>query len=385
MKTIDLLDPVAFQWPEIGRRYPIFAALESCPQDPIHHAEGDVFVHTGMVVRELLALPAFAELEEAEQSVLYAAALLHDIAKPPCTVIDAEGRVSSPGHARLGERMARAFLYEAAPEISFAVTETVARLVRHHGLPLWFLDKEDPERAVIAASIVADLRLVALLAEADARGRVCADHADLLGRIALFGEFCREIGCWGKARDFASDHSRFVYFRRGGSPDYAAYDDTRCTVLLLSGLPGAGKDTWVREYAPDLPVISLDAIRREMRVAPTENQGPVVQAARERAREHLRAGRDFVWNATNVTRRMRAPLIDLFSEYGARVEIVYVHAPLPRLLERNRRREAAVPEAVIRNLVARLEVPDATEAHTIRLSDLPHYWGPGGLRRVGEI
>jgi putative nucleotidyltransferase with HDIG domain len=365
--TPDLLDPAAFAWPELGRRYAPLRALEGCPQDPIHHAEGDVFVHTGMVVRELLALPAFRSLAEAEQSVVYAAALLHDIAKPPRTVREDGGRVSSPGHARLGERMARAFLYEAAPDAPFAVTERIARLVRHHGLPLWFLEKEDPERAVIAASLVADTRLVALLAEADARGRVCPDTEDLLERIALFGEFCRETGCWGQPRAFASDHSRFVYFRRGGSPDYAAFDDTRCAALLMAGLPGAGKDTWIRQNAPELPVVSLDALRRELQVDPSGNQGAVVRAARERAKEHLRAERRFVWNATNVTRQMRRQLVDVFADYGARVEIVYVHAPLPRLLERNRRREHGVPDAAVRDLLGKLEVPDATEAHGVRI------------------
>ena len=31
---------------------------------------------------------------------------------------------------------------------------------------------------------------------------------------------------------------------------------------MMSGLPGAGKDFWVAENLRDLPVISLDALRR---------------------------------------------------------------------------------------------------------------------------
>ena len=33
--------------------------------------------------------------------------------------------------------------------------------------------------------------------------------------------------------------------------------------------------------------------------------------AKEEARTYLRKGQDFVWNATNITRQMRAQLIDL--------------------------------------------------------------------------
>ena len=43
-------------------------------------------------------------------------------------------------------------------------------------------------------------------------------------------------------------------------PDYAAFDDTVCEVVMMSGLPGAGKDFWVAENLADCPVVSLDAL-----------------------------------------------------------------------------------------------------------------------------
>ena len=50
-----------------------------------------------------------------------------------------------------------------AAELDLLQVARQHRLVRHHGLPLWFLDKDDPERAVTAASLVTDTRLLALL------------------------------------------------------------------------------------------------------------------------------------------------------------------------------------------------------------------------------
>jgi predicted kinase len=49
-------------------------------------------------------------------------------------------------------------------------------------------------------------------------------------------------------------------------------------------------------------VISLDALRGELDISPAADQKAVLQAVRQRARELLREGRSFAWNATNVSR-----------------------------------------------------------------------------------
>jgi predicted kinase len=133
----------------------------------------------------------------------------------------------------------------------------------------------------------------------------------------------------------------------------------------MSGLPGSGKDYWIRKNLPDLPVISLDALRKEMNVPPDETPGNVVTAAKQRAREYINEGRSFVWNATNTTKQMRQQLINFFAAYQARIRIVYLEVPLEEILQRNRSRPATVPEAVIRKLAARLDIPDRTEAHQV--------------------
>src|SRR5262249_23323560 len=135
----------------------------------------------------------------------------------------------------------------------------------------------------------------------------------------------------------------------------------------MSGLPGAGKDHWIEASAPDWPVISLDELRREMRIAPTENQGPVVARAREGAREYLRRKQSFIWNATNISRQMREHCISLGAAYNARVRIVYVDPGAAVLAEQNRSGERGVPPEVINRLIARWEPPDLTEAHQIEL------------------
>jgi predicted kinase len=161
---------------------------------------------------------------------------------------------------------------------------------------------------------------------------------------------------------------RFLYFRKEDrDPDYLGFNDKICDVIVMSGLPGAGNDLWIATNAPNWPVISLDELRRELKIAPTENQGPLVARARERARGYLRSKQSFIWNATNISRQLREHCISLCAAYNARVRITYVEAGAASLAERNRSRERVGPPEVINRLLARWEPPDLTEAHQVEV------------------
>jgi predicted kinase len=339
-------------------------ALEPCPQDPIHHAEGNVWIHTRMVLETLAQMPAWRALPEHERHAVYLACLLHDVAKPATTRTEDDGKITARGHSRRGELMARKILYElGAP---FPLRELACTLVRYHQIPFFLIERDDARRLAAEISLVSRCDLLALVAEADLRGRVCKDAGRILENVALFEAFCREEGCWDRPRAFPSEHTRATFFRDPTRPpEVEVYDDSGPEVIVLSGLPGAGKDTLIRRRYPGLPVVSLDALREELDIDHGANQGPIVQAARERARGHLRRSEPFVWNATNLQRTFRGNLLALLSDYRARVRMVYVEVPLPTLLAQNRSREAAVPERVLRRMMDRWELPDATEAHSL--------------------
>lgn len=351
-------------WEGLVREFAWLEPLRDCPQDPVHHAEGSVFIHLRMVLEALAALPDWRNSCESTRTEIFAAALLHDIAKPTCTREEG-GRITSRGHSARGAIDARRILWEM--ETPFEIRERICGMVLHHQLPMQGLDKPDLDRALFRASHVTRCRSLAILAEADARGRHCADQAGLLERIALWREYAAEKDCLDEPRRFASAHSRFLYFRLDDrDPDYHAHDDTAFAVTLMSGLPGSGKDHWIGENRPGLPVVSLDAIRRESGAAATGNQGAIIAAARERARVHLRARQPFVWNATNLSRELRRQPIDLCAAYGARIEIAYVEAGPADLFRQNRDRDHVVPADAIERILGRWEVPDETEAHSVR-------------------
>lgn len=354
-------------WSHLEHIFEWVRVMQNVPQDARHHAEGNVAVHTQMVLAALAQLPGYQALQAQEQELLWASALLHDVEKYSTTVIAPDGSITSAGHARKGEGKARQILYRDVPA-PFLIREQIAKLVRYHGLPLWVFEKPDPQKAVITASLEVNTQWLALLARADALGRICSDQADLLYRIDCFEELCRDNQCWGQPRAFATPEARMQYLlKTDSSPDYVPFETPQTTVILMSGLPGAGKDTYIHRHYRRLPVISLDGIRQEMKISPADKSGngTVIQAAKERARVYLREKKSFLWNATNITRQMREQVISLFTTYQATVTIVYVEVPAAKLLQQNREREAVVPLAAMERLISKLEVPSLTEAHEV--------------------
>jgi tRNA nucleotidyltransferase (CCA-adding enzyme) len=129
LRTTDLL-----------RFTPELAALIGVPQDPEWHPEGDCWVHNQLVVDEA------ARLRDGggDDPALMFAALLHDVGKPPTTVIE-DGRVRSPGHDVRGVALAEVFLTRMRAPADL-VTQ-VSALVEHHLAPALFIKQGATEKA----------------------------------------------------------------------------------------------------------------------------------------------------------------------------------------------------------------------------------------------
>jgi predicted kinase len=354
-------------WEDLEKQFDWVQVMRDVPQDARHHAEGNVAIHTAMVLKALAALPAFKAQTPALQEVLWASALLHDVEKRSTTCVEPDGSITAHGHARKGEMTTRQLLYCEIPT-PFHLREMIAKIVRYHGLPLWTLEKPNPQKAILQASLDVQLSLVAMIAEADVKGRICNDQDELLYKIGLFREFAKENGCLETPKRFPSDLGKFLYFQKeDGFPDYEPYDTTNNQVVMLAGLPGTGKDHWVSKHYKDWKVVSLDAIRREHKISPADTQGTgkVVQIARALAKKYLRSHTPFVWNATNITRTLRLQLVELFSSYGAKVKIEYLEVPYAKLLLQNKNREYVVKQNIIHRMINKLEVPAQWEAHEV--------------------
>ena len=210
------------------------------------------------------------------------------------------------------------------------------------------------------------VRLLCLLSKADILGRICGDQPELLESVELCGVLAEELGCLDGPRVFPSRHTGFSYFSgKLDQPSCELYDGTWGEVILMCGLPGTGKDTWIESHCPGLPVVSLDAIRAELGISPVGPQKKVADEARARAQVLLRQKRPFIWNATSVTADLRRRQVELFTDYHASVRIVYLETDWKEERRRNAGRAAAVPERTILRMLAKLAPPEASEAHKV--------------------
>jgi tRNA nucleotidyltransferase (CCA-adding enzyme) len=163
-------------WPEIH-------ALIGCRQDPAVHPEGDVFIHTGMVLDEARKL--VDDLPRPKQITVMLAAFCHDFGKPQTTKIE-DGRIKARDHERHSVAMTNQFL-EQLKLFTFdnynARLQTIL-LVEHHAVPhQWFKIRETVTEGMF--------RRLALKVELDLLYRVA--RADCLGRA---GDFKPEAEEW---------------------------------------------------------------------------------------------------------------------------------------------------------------------------------------------
>lgn len=350
-------------------------AMRATRQSSVWHEEGDVYTHTMMAVEALRNLPEYQLLDERKQHILIVAALLHDVGKIRTTAL-ADGDWHSPHHALTGSRMARELLWKEYGMCGNAelihVREAVCLLMRYHSFPPHAIDMADCKlrlhRIASNSLLVPDftIRMLCMLGKADMLGRKCIDQQQMLYQIALCEELAQEEGCLDSCYLFKSEMVRRAYLAgQDVWKEQDLYDDTWGEVILVGGLPGTGKDTWISRHLPHIPMISLDNIRRERKISPKAGQGLVANMAREQAKEYLRKHQPFVWNATNITTQMRESLICLFETYHARVRIVYLETDWNTLLERNCSREAVVPLDAIEAMLGKMTLSETYEARSV--------------------
>ena len=104
----------------IGVWIPELLEMRGCAQSPEHHPEGDVWVHTRLLLTHL----------KHPSPVLALSALLHDVGKPRTARTEPSGRIRFFGHEGVGARMAEEILRRL--RFSNDDTEAVVACIANH-------------------------------------------------------------------------------------------------------------------------------------------------------------------------------------------------------------------------------------------------------------
>jgi predicted kinase len=138
-------------------------------------------------------------------------------------------------------------------------------------------------------------------------------------------------------------------------------------LLLMVGLPGSGKSTWVAQFLkthPDYRSVSTDDCRERI-YGDASAQGDwrqvwaCVQAEWQQGLGAIAQGTltGLIYDATNARRRYRGEAITAARQWGfSAIVLVWIDVPLSVALERNRQRPRQVPDEVIATMHRRLQV-----------------------------
>ena len=114
-------------------------------------------------------------------------------------------------------------------------------------------------------------------------------------------------------------------------------------LILLVGIPGAGKTTYAKNYIEqnaNTLHLSSDAIRKELYgdEAAQGNPSDVFSLMQKRAIEALNNGQNVIYDATNTTRKDRASIIGICPKF-ARIVAHVIWAPIEACIERDAARD----------------------------------------------
>lgn len=161
-------------------------------QSRIHHPEGNVWIHTMMVVDYAAKLRYLSK----EPSVLMWAAYLHDIGKPEATKYR-RGKITAYDHDRVGAIEAERLLKNVCKEDVFV--RNVCAMIRWH-MQILFVAKHDAVQDLECMKEETDIEELALLGLSDRMGRLGVDEAKVIRDITRFVE--KAYGSKANERDY---------------------------------------------------------------------------------------------------------------------------------------------------------------------------------------
>jgi predicted kinase len=377
-----------------GETFDLLKEFKNTPQDKEWHAEGDVHIHTDMVLEEtyLIIENEAKHLSNENKIALILAALLHDISKPSTTKereIFGKIRVVAPKHEEFGVN----YLFYRLNNIvrDQKLFETVINLVGYHQVPKMLVIKDATQEKYFNLARKCSLELMYYLELADMRGRTCVDKEEQIEYLEFFKSYSEDYGLWNtepyiKEKDFIfnelnnySENTKMFVFKEFCrqfenknifTPEEEIsrsfqYRDNYSHLALLCGVSGSGKSTLIEKEYSNHFLISLDNIREQhlgSRINHSQER-KVLDIAKTILKEKLAKKEDVIWDATNYRRDFRKVPLTFGFNYSAFNEIILLNKTKSEIINQNKNRQNSVPDFVIDKQIEKFEVPNIEEAH----------------------
>lgn len=385
-----------------GKDFPLLLKLKETEQDPEWHAEGDVHIHTNMVIDEIYKIFDETTFSIDDKYILLMSAIFHDIAKPITSKwkeVRGEQHLTASGHEYEGlSYLTYKFM---STDVDQSLAPQILDLVAYHQMPKLLVVKEDSTEWDYALLMEHTAGYLFYHLElADMRGRETADYDDQLEYMELFKMYAQDFGCYdsksgidqrltnlftttfnesdelalsylvGKAKKRLSEKAiidPIVVYQK-----YFEQKDNHSVLYLMCGLSGSGKSTTVEKIKQDSNiglVVELDALRKAHAQKSNnrrEIDGRVRQEAKELLKKAFAKNENVIFDACNHRRDFRTIICDLAEEYFAKTVLVFVQTPVEQCIRNDINRSVrTVGDKVINKQLATFQYPERKEFNEI--------------------
>lgn len=377
-----------------GIEFPLLDDLKNCVQDSEWHAEGNVHIHTNMVLQEALRLSQEEYCSQEERLILALAAITHDIFKPLTSKlkeIDGLSRVVAPRHAEGGAM----YLKHRLHHIPETIRDSVIELVRHHHDPRRCIADNNVDHATIAyITKRVPGKLLYILCKADILGRQCIDRQQLLDTLEEFKLFLIEYQCYDTTSNYDAIiksslgvnelNYQFIRTRQdlyqgrmldpvvGGVKYY--HEPTAPVVIIMCGLSGSGKSTVARQLQDEygFDIISPDAIRKGSSLT---HRKAAYRESIEQLKIALRLKQSVIFDATNIRNDTRGKIIEMTEKYQGITCLVEMFKPLSECITNDAKRgmDTSVGASIIRDQSFKCQYPEYKDFHLWNIDELHKY------------
>ena len=297
--------------------FPEVQALKETPQSPIWHAEGNVWNHTKAVVEHASNIAEWEGLNIPETEIFVTSALLHDIGKPATTFTGDDGKIHSYKHEIESEKIVRRLLWEEDVDKRERVCKLVRLHMDIHQLKNYWKFETFKKHIVDLMNKTEDFHLLCLLGLCDTKGAQYNSESKCIDV-----EKCEEL-C-----DFSRDPNRRMDWRIRQL--HRIYFPTKQTVVVLIGLPGAGKSLYASKQ--NATILSRDTIREELGicklgqkcVGTTEQENKVSELFDQRFVDAIKRGENIIIDNINLRKSYRDHYKDLAKNHNIYIGLMCI-------------------------------------------------------------